>query len=103
MKILFIPITRLGKWSTGLFLAFLVLIISFAFFVASGRRDSLSFTNGLLLTIPVFLIGISGISAFFTGIISIIKSRERAPLVFLSTTLGFFTLLFLLIEVLFTH
>ena len=103
MKVHFIPKTLLGKWSIGLAVASIVLFISIQFFVASGLRDSYTFISGLLLTIPVPLAGISGISAFFTGIIGIIKSKERSVLVFLSTMIGFFVLLFLLGEVLFPH
>jgi len=103
MKIHLIPKTLLGKWSTGLAIASIVLFISIQFFVASGLRDSYTFISGLLLTIPVFLAGISGISAFFIGISGIIKNKERPILVFLSTIIGSFVLLFLLGEVLFPH
>ena len=103
MKFHFIPKTLLGKWSIGLAVASIVLFILLQFFVASGLRDSYTFISGLLLTIPVPLAGISGISAFFTGIIGIIKSRDRSVLVFLSTMIGLFVILFLLGEVLFPH
>jgi len=103
MKVHFTSKTLLGKWSIGLAVASIVLFISIQFFVASGLRDSYKFISGLLLTIPVPLAGISGVSAFFTGVIGIIKSKERSVLVFLSTMIGFFVLFFLLGEVLFPH
>ncbi|MFC2006627.1 hypothetical protein ACFLUQ_00445 [Chloroflexota bacterium] len=103
MKVHFMPKTLLGKLSIGLAVAFIVLFIELQLFIASGQRDSYTFISGLLLTIPVPLAGISGISAFLTGIIGVINSRERSVLVFLSTMIGLFVLLFLLGEVLFSH
>ena len=97
------PKTILGKWSIDLAVASIVLFISIQFLVVSGLRDSYTFISGLLLTIPVPLAGISGVSAFFTGIIGTIKSKERSVLVFLSTMIGFFVLIFLLGEILFPH
>jgi hypothetical protein len=46
---------------------------------------------------------ISGIAAFVTGLISIIKSKERSILVFLVVVVGVLALLFLLGEVIFPH
>jgi len=45
----------------------------------------------------------SGISAFITGLIAVIKKRERGLLVYISTTMGFLLILFLLGEILFPH
>ena len=58
-----------------------------------------------LLLIPATIIpaGICGIAAFFTGIISIIKSKERSVLVFLTTVIGFLVLIFVLGEILVPH
>jgi len=53
-----------------------------------------NFFDNLALTIPIMLAGISGVSAFVTGFISIIKSKERSILVFLTTTIGFLVLVF---------
>jgi hypothetical protein len=69
----------------------------------SGQRGGEKFFGNLALTIPILLAGISGVSAFVTGIISIIKSKERSVLVFLTTTIGFFVLVFWLGEFLFPH
>jgi len=40
------------------------------------------------------LAGLSGIAAFFTGIIGSTKSKERAVAVFITTIIGFFVLTF---------
>jgi hypothetical protein len=45
----------------------------------------------------------SGIAAFVTGLISIIKSRERSILVFLAVIVGLLVLIFCLGEVIFPH
>jgi hypothetical protein len=60
------------------------------------------FTN-LVLSVPMLIAGISGISAFFTGIIGILKSKERSVLVFIAVLIGFFILVFILGEFLFPH
>jgi len=41
----------------------------------------------------MLLAGISGTSAFYTGIIGIIKSKDRSVIVFTATIIGFFILL----------
>jgi len=104
------PKTDLGKWSVGLVLVMFVLFI-----VGS------SFTNSLYESIPAgdsifadiikrpalaisMLIGFgAGISALVLGLISLIKQRERAVLVFASTLVGAALTFFLIAEFLFPH
>jgi hypothetical protein len=45
----------------------------------------------------------SAIAAFVTGLISIVKSRERSILVFLAAIIGLLVLIFCLGEVIFPH
>lgn len=103
MKIPFMPITLLGKWSISLAIALTALFILFQVLVALGQRGGETFFSNLVLTIPIILSGLSGVLAFLTGILGIIRSRERSILVFLSTMIGFFVLLFILGEILFPH
>lgn len=103
MRISFVPKTILGKWSVGLIIVFFLLFALFQFLVASGQRGGATFFDNLLLTIPIFLAGICGVSSFFAGLIGIIKSKERSILVFLATTMGLLVLLFLFGEILFPH
>mgnify|MGYP005831651285 CR=1 FL=1 len=102
------PKTRLGKWSVGLIAAMPVL-----FFIG------VSFTNLLYKSVPsgntiledivgrpalalTMLAGmITGVSAFITGLIAIIKQKERAPLVYVATIIGALLIVFLVGEVLF--
>ena len=51
-------------------------------------------TSGLGMLVPtVILVGLSGLSAFFTGIIGITKSKDRSVIVFITTIMGFFIFL----------
>ena len=103
MKLHFIPRTLLGKWSIWLIITFIALFITFQLLVASGQRGGATFFSNLALTLPMLFAGISGISAFFTGIICIIKNKDKSVLVFIATILGFFILLFVSGEFLFPH
>ena len=103
MKVHFIPKTRQGKLSTWLIVAFIVFFGLFFIFVASGQRGGATFFSNLWLTVPMLLAGISGISAFFTGITGVIKDRERSVLVYLAMLIGLIVLLYCLAEIIFPH
>ena len=100
MKLRFIPKTHLGQWSIWLITVFIVLFI---IIVASGQRGGATFFSNLALSIPMVIAGISALLAFFTGIIGIIKSKERSVLACSSTIVGFFILLWVSAEILFPH
>ena len=95
------PKTKAGKWSVGLIIAFLLL------FVGASQLPAVSFQRypvlGLVNVVAVITAGISGVAAFFTGLISIIKSKERSVLVFIATAIGLFALIFVLGEFLVPH
>jgi len=100
------PKTALGKWSVGLIVGSpLFFLLAMLILLWSGQRseDIETFFSNLAIAIPMLLAGICGISAFFTGIIGIIKSKERSVIVFISTFIGFFVLFLLLGEVLVPH
>jgi hypothetical protein len=103
MTIHFLPKTRLGRWTVWLIVAFIILMAVFYILVASGQRGGATFFSNLFLTVPGLAAAISGIAAFFTGIIGVIRDRERAILVYLSTLLGFLILLYCLAEFMFPH
>ena len=84
MKVNFLPKTALGKWSIG------GIVGSIAFWLALLILR----TSGLGMLVPtVILVGLSGLSAFFTRIIGIIKSKDRSVIVFITTIMGFFIFL----------
>ena len=103
MRAYFKPKSIPGGWSLGSGAAFLLLLLTFHLLVASGQQGGDTFFSNLWLTVPALLAAVSGISAFFTGIIGVVKSKERSVPVFLSTVLGLFVLLFVLGEFLITH
>ena len=110
MRFSFIPKTKLGKWSVGLAAAMPVL-----FFIG------MSFTTLLYESVPAgstilkdialrpalaltMLSGmVSGISAFVTGLIAIIRQKERAILVYGATLIGALLIIFLLGEFISPH
>ena len=94
------PKTILGKWSVSLLGLFFLSIIALQLLVISGQSGP-GFNP--LLAAALVPAGLSGISAFITGIVSIIKSHERAVFVFISTAIGFLVLFFVFGEFLFPH
>ena len=104
------PKTILGKWSIGLIIAMPIL-----FFIGT------SLTNSLYKSVPAggtilediamrpalaltMLVGMAaGISAFATGLLAIIRQKENALLVYISTVIGALLLLFLTGEFIFPH
>jgi len=99
----FKPKTNWGKWSTRLIVAFAVFLASFGILVASGQRGGNTFFSNPILTIPILLAGTSGIAAFITGLISIVRRKERSISVYLAVTLGLIVLVFVLGEIIFPH
>jgi len=103
------PKTKLGKWSVWLILAmpvFFYMGFSFVSFyegIPSGRTIPQDIVVRPGVALPMLTGMFSGISAFITGITSLIRKRERALLVFVSTIMGGLLILFLLGEIVFPH
>ena len=102
------PKTRLGKWSMWLIVIFFLLFILAQIIAAVGRSQG-AFDNGsaniyqILIPITIIPAGICGIAAFLTGIVSIVKSKERSVSVILATAIGLLVLIFVLGEILSPH
>lgn len=104
------PKTTLGKWSLGLIVAMPVLFFIGGSFtnllyesVSAGNTimDDIARRPALALTM---LAGIfSGILAFTTGLIAVIRQRERTQLVYVTIIIGALLMLFLAGEVLSPH
>ena len=103
MRVSYKPSAVLGAWSVRLIAFALAFFILFAALVALGQRGGETFFSNLALTIPMLIAAILAVCAFFTGILSIIRNRERAVFVFISTVLGFLVLLYGLAEIIFPH
>jgi len=103
MKISFLPKTSLGIWSVGLINSFFIILVIFFLLLKSGEEGGDGFFENLTLAIPLLLAGASGIASFFVGLVSIVKSKERATTVFLSILIGLFILIFTIAEVFVPH
>jgi len=103
MRVSILPKSYPGKWSIGSLAAFVVFFVTFQLLVASGQRGGETFFSNLVLTIPILLAGAAGVLSFLTGIIGVIRNRERSILVFLAMLVGLFVLLFSIGEVAFPH
>jgi phosphatidylglycerophosphate synthase len=103
IKNIFLPKTRLGKWSIILIIVFILLLLLFFLLVSLGERGGDTFFSNLKLTIPMLVAGACAIASFFTGLISIIKKKERCVFVFIATIIGFLVLLFVIGEFSFPH
>lgn len=97
------PKTQLGKWSVGLIALFFLALGTLILLAASGQTGGTTFFSNPLLGIPGLGAGAAAIAAFFTGIISIWKYKERAIPVFIAAVIGLFVLLFVLGEILSPH
>jgi len=100
MKITFLPKTQIGKLPVGLTMLYLLLLIVFFVFMLFGL---VTFDEGhwwdWTVGISVLLI----ISSFITGIIAIIKSKNRSVLVYISVFITSCSILFLLLHSLFIN
>ncbi len=103
MRVNYKPSTFLGSWSIRLIVFSLLVFIVFYSLVASGQRGGDTFFSNLALAITMLIAAILAVSSFSTGIIGIIRNRERAIFVYISTVIGFFVLLYGLAEIIFPH
>jgi hypothetical protein len=96
VRISILPKTSLGRWSVGLAAAFILLVVLLAVLTLLGGLQPGRVRLVALIVAAAF--GISGIGSFVTGLISMIKSKERSVLVFLAVVVGLFALIVLLGE-----
>lgn len=98
------PKTFLGKWAVGLVILFFLLLATGMFVVSVlGQTGGETIFDNPVISIPMLGAGATAIIAFFTGITSIIKDKERAIIVYLATAIVFFVLIFVLGEILYPH
>lgn len=92
------PTTKLGKWSGGLNIVFLVVITASVIFVKVLRILNFEdrwwdVTVGVVFPVEII--------AFIMGILAVKKNKDRSRLVFLSIFTGIATVLFVLLHSLF--
>ena len=109
MRLNLLPQSYLGKWSFGLAIAmpiFLFIGMSFVSFyesVPAGKTIPHDIIARPGIALPMLTGFFSGIAAFFTGIIGIMKRKDCSVIIFLSTAVGFLMLLWCLAEIIFPH
>ena len=102
MKITFLPTTTLGRWTIGLIISLVSFFLLATATVTLGHQtggDTITANN--YIAFPMLIAMGSGIAAFITGLIGILKYKERSVLVLLSTFVGFDVLFFVLGSLLF--
>jgi len=82
------PNTRLGKWSAGLTLAFLLFII-------------LKMLD--LMPLMTFAITALGLAGFVLGVVAIFKHKEKSILTMLSIPIGLMIIIWIGAEILYPH
>jgi hypothetical protein len=100
MKAIFMPKTRMSKLPVGLTMLYLLLLMVFFVFMLFGL---ITFDEGhwwdWTVGISVLLIT----SAFITGILAVIKSKNRSVLLYISIFIISCSILFLLLHSLFIN
>ena len=85
MKITIIPKSILGRWSVSLATFYVLFFVLSEIIIGSGT----DYNVNLAYTLTAVDAGI-GLATFVTGLISILKSKERAFPVFLTTAIGLY-------------
>lgn len=99
----FMPKTGAGKKALAFLLLFIFFFGIFLIFVAFGQKGGSTFFANPLLSVPVVLAWICGAGAFFSGVVSIVKFRERSVLVIISVLIGLLTLIQFFAEIFSPH
>jgi hypothetical protein len=104
------PITTLGKWSIGLIIAMPLLFVMGSSFtdslyksIPSGDTILADIAARPALALTMLAGMASGILAFITGLLAIIKQKENAVLVYISSAIGALLVLFLAGEIIVPH
>ncbi|QRN84242.1 hypothetical protein JR338_05755 [Chloroflexota bacterium] len=104
------PKTKLGKWSVWLIPVMFVLFylgpsLSTTLYegVSAGNTLFQDIGNRPLLALAMLAGFGAGVTAFVTGLVGILKQKERALLVYGSTIIGAALIVFLILEIAFPH
>ncbi len=104
------PATTLGKWSL-----WLIVVMLFLFFAGSslsrssyvsvpaGNTITEDFSGRPALVLSMLAGMLAGVAAFITGLWAILKKKERALLVYVSSLIGALLLILLVGEFIFPH
>ena len=105
-----LPGTVQGTWAVGLIMAMPFLFIigssssnSLYPLVPAGRTITADIAARPVLALTMLAGMVAGIAAFVVGLFAIVKYKENAIMVYVSTVIGGLLLLFLVGEVAFPH
>jgi len=106
----FIPGNKLGRWSVGFIAVMPILFVIGSSFsgslyesVPAGRTILADITSRPFLALTMLAGMVAGISGFITGLLAIVKQKENALLVYVSTLIGGLLILYLVGELAFPH
>jgi hypothetical protein len=104
------PKTALGKWSVGLIVVMLILFIigtsltnTFYKSVPAGNSIPADIARRPALALSMLAGMVAGVSALITGLLAVIRKKDNALLVYISTLIGALLMLFLAGEIIFPH
>ena len=104
------PVNKLGKWSVGLIAVMPILFVIGSSFsdslyesVPAGRTILADIAARPFLALTMLAGMVTGTSGFITGLLAIVKQKENALLVYVSTVIGGLLILFLIAELAFPH
>lgn len=103
MKIDFMPKNRLGKWSVGFGIAFVVLMALSLLVAVAIKGDITATVGNPLFPILSVALSLAGLLSFFAGIFTIIKYKEWSICKYLAVLYILAALFFLAGEFLFPH
>jgi len=105
-----IPGDSLGRWSVGLVAVMPILFFIGSTFLSSlyesvpaGRTILADITARPFLALAMLSGMASGISGFITGLLAIVKQKDKTFLVYISTVIGGLLTLYLIAELAFPH
>lgn len=106
----FSPGTTLGRWSVGLIILMPILFVIGSSLsgtlydsVPSGSTILADISSRPFLALSMLIGMAAGVTSFITGLLAIVKDKDRALLVYVSTVLGGLLIIYLVAEVAFPH
>ena len=104
------PKTKPGRWSVGFIVVMPILFVIGSSFAGSlyesvpaGRTIAADIAARPFLALTMLAGMATGISGFITGLLAIVKQKEKALLVYISTVIGGLLILYLIAELVFPH
>jgi len=88
MRITILPRSLLGWWSVGLVVANILFFVLSEVILGPGPDYNMALANTLTIVATCI-----AVAAFVTGLIGIIKSKERSILVFVAMAIGLYSLI----------